>query len=221
MNHECLIVFVKSPQPGNVKTRLAREIGDDLAAALYRCFILDLADTVGKLPQDVVFCHAPKDCGNMFRAWLGEGFDFVPQADGDLGERMKQAFLQAFQKGYERVAVIGSDTPDLPVSLLLRAFDELKDAHAVIGPSTDGGYWLMGFHPAGFCPEVFEGIAWSTETVFADTMKKFEEKSRRVQVLPQWTDIDTLDSLRQWLASHDAWAGTATHTLNLLGCEEP
>lgn len=206
MKNECLIFYVKSPKEGYVKTRLARDIGNEHAVALYRCFIMDLTDTLKKLSQDVILCYSPKNAeaifrswlGNDFDSWLGHGFHYVPQSDGDLGMRMKKSFEQAFENGYERAVLIGSDSPDLPESILEQAFIELQSSDAVIGPATDGGYWLIGFSSKGFCLSVFEGISWSMETVFVETMEKLKQEERTVALLPEWTDIDTLASLLKW-----------------------
>jgi len=212
VNSECVIFYVKWPQKGKVKTRLALEIGSDYAIDLYRCFILDLTDTLKKLSQDVILCYSPIDSETAFRSWLGDRFRYSPQPDGDLGIRMKRSFVQAFENGYERVVLIGSDTPDLPAETLKQAFAELEETDAVIGPAVDGGYWLIGFRSSGFYPGVFEGISWSTETVLAETMKRFRQKTVPVAVLPQRRDIDTLDSLSQWHESYDPLSMSASNT---------
>lgn len=212
MTSECVIFYVKWPQKGKVKTRLAREIGSDYAVDLYRCFILDLTDTLKKLSQDVILCYSPIDSETVFRSWLGDRFRYSPQSDGDLGIRMKRSFIQEFENGYERVVLIGSDTPDLPAETLKQAFTELEETDAVIGPAVDGGYWLIGFRSSGFYPGVFEGISWSTETVLAETMKRFRQKTVPVAVLLQRRDIDTLDSLSKWHESYDPLSMNASYT---------
>ncbi|MEZ4526920.1 MAG: TIGR04282 family arsenosugar biosynthesis glycosyltransferase [Desulfobacterales bacterium] len=212
MRKECVLFFAKWPEKGKVKTRLARDIGSDHAVNLYRCFILDLAETLKKLSQDVIVCYSPKNAEPMFRSWLGDQFSYFPQSDGDLGMRMKKSFVQAFEKKYDRAVLIGSDCPDLTQKVLEQAFVELTNANAVIGPAADGGYWLIGFQVSGFCPPVFEGISWSTETVFAETMKKFTQKKINAAVLPKYMDIDTITNLREWHERHEPSFGCAFHT---------
>ncbi len=216
MKNECLIFYVKFPKESCVKTRLAKDIGTFHAVGLYRCFILDLAATIQKLPQDILFCYSPKDAENMFRSWFGEKFYYLPQSEGDLGVRMNQSFEQAFQNGYKRAVVIGSDSPDLPKEILEQAFVELQKSDAVIGPSTDGGYWLIGFNSKGFCPEAFEGISWSTEKVFEETMKKLRFNRRSVTLMPEWIDIDTLASLKTWYKRITPLSLDAYHTRTYL-----
>ena len=212
MEKECVLFFVKWPEKGKVKTRLAREIGSDHAVNLYRCFILDLAETLKKLPQDVILCYSPTDAEPLFRSWLGDRFQYLPQPDGDLGMRMKKSFVQAFENGYKRAVLIGSDCPDLPEATLKQAFTELEKTEAVIGPAVDGGYWLIGFQSPSFYAPVFEGISWSTETVFTETMKKFSQRKINVAVLPKWMDIDTMANLREWHERYKPSFGCAFHT---------
>jgi len=209
---ECVLFFVKWPEKGKVKTRLAREIGSEHAVNLYRCFILDLADKLKKLSQDVILCYSPQNANAMFRSWLGDQFAYFPQPDGDLGMRMKKSFDQAFENGYKQAVLIGSDCPDLPEEFLKQAFTELKHADAVIGPAVDGGYWLIGFQSRSFYPHVFEGVSWSMETVFAETMKKFSQKKINAAVLPKWMDIDTITSLFEWYESYEPSSLRASHT---------
>jgi rSAM/selenodomain-associated transferase 1 len=216
MRDECVIFYVKWPQKGRVKTRLSREVGGDCAVALYRCFILDLADTLKKLSQDVILCYSPKDAEAQFRSWLGERFHYLPQTDGDLGTRMNESFVRAFAKGYKRALLIGSDTPDLSVEDLQQAFKELEENDAVIGPAVDGGYWLIGFQSGSFTPCVFEGISWSTKTVFSETMKRFRGENLRVWELPERMDIDSLDALSIWYEGRNPLSKAASRTRSYL-----
>ncbi|MBF0210681.1 MAG: TIGR04282 family arsenosugar biosynthesis glycosyltransferase [Desulfamplus sp.] len=206
MKKECLIFYVKLPKEGYVKTRLAKDIGSSFHAVnLYRSFILDLAKTLKTLPQDVIISYSPqdKDTELFFHTWLGDRFYYQPQSEGDLGVRMRRSFEEAFKTGYERALLIGSDSPDLPKEILEQPFLELQSSDAVIGPATDGGYWSIGFSSNGFCPNVFEEILWSTNSVFKETMKKFMQNKRAVALLPEWIDIDTSESLFRWYKSQN------------------
>ncbi len=225
MQNECLIFYVKLPKEGYVKTRLAQDIGNEHAVNLYRCFILDLTSTLQKLSQDVIFCYSPQDAESFFRSWLGDkfdssfghnGFNYVPQSDADLGTRMRHSFEQAFKNGYKRAVLIGSDSPDLPKEILELAFVKLKTYDAVIGPATDGGYWLIGFNSKGFCPSVFEQISWSSETVFGETMKKLSQTKSSVALLPKWIDIDNYDALFRWYESQKPLSTNGSYTLSYM-----
>jgi len=119
----------------------------------------------------------------------------MPQHGRDLGERMKNGFLDGFAKGYKRVVLIGSDIPDLPKNSIEEAFQSLEETDAVIGPAFDGGYYLIGFRQSAFSSQVFEEINWGTATVFDETMKKLKRLRRSVHTLPRLRDIDTVEDL--------------------------
>ncbi|MBF0379059.1 MAG: TIGR04282 family arsenosugar biosynthesis glycosyltransferase [Desulfamplus sp.] len=203
MKKECIIFYVKVPKEGLVKTRLANDIGSFHALNLYRCFILDLIQTLKKLSQDIIISYSPnnQDTELFFRNWLGDKFYYKAQSDGDLGVRMRQSFEEVFKVGYEKALLIGSDSPDLPKEIFEQAFLKLKTSDAVIGTANDGGYWLIGFSSAGFCHQAFEGVLWSSESVFEDTMEKLRLNNRHVELMPEWIDIDTSADLLQWFES--------------------
>jgi len=199
----CLLFFVKYPEPGAVKTRLAKMIGYGYAVEFYKRFILDSVETLSTLPQQVNVCYAPGYSGSYFRNWLGERFLYTPQQGKDLGERMDHSFQQAFQQGFGKVAIIGSDLPDLPSQIVTQAFKELDTHDAVIGPAVDGGYYLLGFRQTSFFPSVFEDIAWSRETVFEQTSQKIEQAGLHRATLPIWQDVDSFSELRQLCTQSD------------------
>ena len=116
----------------------------------------------------------------------------------DLGERMKNAFMEAFDSGFKRVVLIGSDIPGLTLEFIEEAFTSLKEKDVVIGPSFDGGYYLVGFRDKKFSPQVFKGIPWSTERVFEETMKILEREGLTVHALKPLRDIDKIDDLREF-----------------------
>jgi rSAM/selenodomain-associated transferase 1 len=188
---QCVLFFVKAPVAGQVKTRLAAEIGAERAAELCRCFGLDLASRLDALGAAWVCCFHPPGAESLCAGWLGEHRRFWPQQGDDLGQRMANAFRRAFDEGFSRVLVIGSDIPDVPLDFVRRAFVELQIHSAVIGPSTDGGYYLMGFDEQHFLPEVFEDIEWSTDTVFERSLQILQQHGCGVFILPRWHDVDT------------------------------
>ncbi len=192
---DILLIFVKNPIPGQVKTRLARTMGDEKAADIYR-FLL------GKTRQ--VALDTPTDRRWLFYAdgvpaeddiWPTELFEKYAQCPGDLGERMADAFQRAFAAGGKHVIIIGSDCPELTVEILEEAFAALDTRDAIIGPARDGGYYMLGMNR--FIPELFQGIAWSTPAVLEQTLKVFDRLRLDYGILPTLSDIDTE---ADWLA---------------------
>ena len=185
-----LIIFVKWPEKGKVKTRLAADLGEDAVYELYKCFVEDLLDTVANTGIQPLISFHPEEAEDKVRAWLGSGYSYVPQVGAELGERMKNAFSQVFSDGVSQAVLIGSDFPDFPAAIIKDAFSSLKRDDAVIGPARDGGYYLIGFRRKGFLPSIFDGIPWSTDAVFARTIDILQKEGRRVSRMPFWNDID-------------------------------
>ncbi len=194
----CILFYVKFPEAGQVKTRLARDIGDAHAVELYRCFILDMLDSFAQLPQQVFICYAPEEAEQQFKEWLGETYLYMPQAGRDLGTRMRNSFQEAFDCGFQHVCIIGSDLPDLPDQYVTEAFERLHSFDSIIGPSHDGGYYLLGFRNETFFPEIFQDISWSQSSVYMETIKKFTQQKTNFFTLAPWDDIDNLQELQQW-----------------------
>lgn len=195
--YNCILFFIKYPEPGRVKTRLADVIGTKAALGLYRCFIKDLLITVKNVRADIRFCYTPADALKKFKNLLGNNYYYFPQPDDTLGQRMLESFKDAFSGNYKKAVVIGSDSPDLGSEMINNAFDLLNDNQAVIGPAADGGYYLLGFNRKDFLPDIFKNIDWSTDKVFPDTMKIFKKNGYIVSKLPRWHDIDTFNDLKE------------------------
>lgn len=189
----CIIVFVKYPAPGRVKTRLAETLGEELAASLYSHFVKDILEHLTNITYaDVRICYDPAHSEAEYAQWLGGKEQYLPQQGSDIGERMKHAMQKAYADGYSRVVLMGSDIPDFPPELLKKTVLDLGSNDAVIGPALDGGYFLIGFREDAFFPEVFDAIPWSTEHVFQPTLERMFERDLNVQILPEWHDIDTI-----------------------------
>lgn len=199
----CILLFVKSPISGQVKTRLAAEIGEEAAVGLYRCFVEDLISTVAGLGAAFRLCFHPPEAKAHFQQWLGEQHSYTPQAGNGLGERLKNAFADAFEQGFSKVVAIGSDSPDLPEDFLRRAFEQLESHDAVIGPSSDGGYYLIGFSENSFVTEAFDCIAWSTSAVCDQTQMRLRTHELNVHLLPLWHDVDTRADLEGLAARNE------------------
>jgi len=196
LDDRCLLFFMKSPEAGEVKSRLACVIGDEPAANLYRDFITQMLSTLRRGDFPFYICFYPNNALKGLKEWLGDQHHYIPQKGKDLGERMSNAFRKAFDTGFKRVVLVGSDIPDLPLEVIEEAFISLKEGDATIGPAYDGGYYLIGFKEKTFSPQVFEGLAWSTATVFAETMKVLKQFDQRVHTLKLLRDIDTIEDLR-------------------------
>jgi hypothetical protein len=199
----CLVVFVKDPTPGRVKTRLTPRITPDEAAKLYKAFSLDIIANAHKLKRNsvnnVTVAYTPNGAEKAFRKLIGQPTNFLPQKGKNLGERMKNAFKQSFAEGAKRVVIIGTDSPTLPVSYIQKAFDILKKIPIVIGPTFDGGYYLIGL--SGLNDDIFDGIGWGTSRVFDQTLTRIKSLNTQVYVLPPWYDVDTSGDL-EFLRTH-------------------
>jgi rSAM/selenodomain-associated transferase 1 len=215
-----ILLFIKAPIQGQIKSRLAAAIGDDAALELYQRFVLDTIDTVGALAIPLRICFYPPDDGALIRAWLGNEQDCIPQQGSDLGERMESAFKQVFQEGYARAVLIGSDIPELGTLIIDEAFTSLNVHDAVLGPAADGGYYLIGFTAKTFLTDLFHHIAWSTSTVFDETLARFKESDQRVHLLPKLHDVDTKDDLRIFFQQHRNDPDNSSRTLTYLRTQE-
>jgi rSAM/selenodomain-associated transferase 1 len=216
-----ILLFIKNPVRGQVKTRLAAVLGDYTAIELYQNFVLDILDMTEQTGHPCTIFYSPPDAGDAVADWLGDLRDYLPQEGHDLGERMANAFRVLFSRGLSRAVLIGSDLPDLPQGIIEEAFDALRSNDAVIGPASDGGYYLIGFRNETFFPDVFREIPWGTNTVQEQTRKIFDRAGYQVYSLPQWKDVDTVDDLRSFAernaGTEFASARTMTYIDNFKG----
>jgi len=198
-----IIIMLKYPQPGMVKTRLGKDLGAKRAAELYRFFVACELLTVQSLHVPILLSCHPHRPLSAYRAWLGGEFRYISQAEGDLGVKMRTSFQSAFDMGLSRVVLIGSDLPHLPAASIHSALTRLQDHDAVIGPALDGGYYLIGLHHRSFHPEIFKDIPWSTSQVLALTQKRLGDHDLKTFLLPSLRDIDTLEDLESLLTTQD------------------
>jgi rSAM/selenodomain-associated transferase 1 len=200
VSDRALMVFVKYPEPGNVKTRLEPLVGAEGASILYRVLAEAVLQATVPLVGDyetLVF-YAPAEAGPAMRAWL-PGVRLLPQTGDDLGGRMSAAFARAFERGAKRVAIIGTDSPTVTRTTVVAALDALDHADVVLGPTEDGGYYLLALTAPR--PELFRDISWSTSTVLDVTEARARSEGLSVHLLPTLRDIDTPEDLRA------EWAG--------------
>ena len=192
-----LLIFLKYPTPGMVKTRLAAELGDENAAAFYRASTeLTLTRLAALQSQTVLYVNPPDAVGRLPQ-WLGAEWTVRAQEGASLGDRLRQATNEAFVQGAKHVVVIGTDSPWIGPRQIAEAFTALGRADVVIGPTEDGGYYLIGFsRPA---PELFDGVAWSSPQVHAQTMARAQALGLSVHVLPHGYDLDYLKDVERFL----------------------
>ena len=195
----CVIVFAKNPVPNQVKTRLVPSISAEQAAALYTAFLTDWCETLAKLTNvDLVIAYTPVEAQSDLQALIGDDVIYIPQIGADLGERLTSATQWAAEQGNTKILFVGSDSPTLPISYISQALTLLDSRNTVIGPSTDGGYYLIGFSVETLVttiPHVFEEIAWSTTEVFQQTVGRIYAAKATLGLLPPWYDIDTAEDL--------------------------
>lgn len=182
-----LLIFIRNPVLGKVKTRLARTVGEEEALRIYQILLKKTRAAAQECQVERWLFYS--DNVDSQDQWPADIFQKYLQHNGDLGERMQAAFQQAFDIGAEKVVIIGSDCPELSGQGLQQAFDQLDRADFVIGPVPDGGYYLLGMKTLE--PAVFHGIEWSTETVRETTIKKINGVGKSVALLPMLSDVDT------------------------------
>jgi uncharacterized protein len=198
---QLLVVVAKKPSPGEVKTRLLPRLTPGQATDLYSCFLRDRIREISRLEGiDLAIAYTPTAAEAYFSRFLNNGFKLFAQQGGNLGQRLHHIFDQKLKEGYRAVCIIDSDTPDLPRTLVARAFQWLVagSADAVFGPCKDGGYYLVGLRKAHV--ELFADIPWSTSVVLSQSLQKAHALGLRTRLLPQWNDLDTVDDL--WAYYH-------------------
>lgn len=195
----CVIVFAKNPVPNQVKTRLVPTFSPEQAATLYTAFLRDWCETLAQLSGvDLIVAYAPAEAESDLQALVGNDAIYMPQIGTGLGERLTSATQWATEHGYTKILLVGSDSPTLPISYISEAVTQLDSRDIAIGPSTDGGYYLIGFSTQNIkttVPFVFEDIAWSTSDVFRQTLTRIHWIKATVGLLPPWYDIDTAEDL--------------------------
>jgi len=189
------ILFLKYPEAGRVKTRLAKDIGADKAAEFYRLLTESIIMSCAVPDIDMLLFIEPYERLADFQAWLGDDMKFYPQTNGDLGKRMYEALRVAMKEGYDNCIITGSDIPQLNSDVIHEALEKMQDA--VIGKSYDGGYYLIGFRKETLTDAVFTDMEWSTESVFTETMLRFENAGLKTAETYTLSDIDDINDLKK------------------------
>ncbi len=184
MSKRVLALFAKWPCDGAAKTRLG-ERGAEVA----RAFLLDSVERFSCIDARRILAFTPDDTEKDFADLVQDRFDLVPQGSGDLGRRLSFFWEARLREGAAAVVFLGADSPTLPVEYVVEAFTRLETADVVLGPATDGGYYLLGC--AREVPPIFDGIAWGTSRVLHETIQRLSDPRWRVSLLPPWYDVDT------------------------------
>lgn len=181
-----LIIFVKNPIKGHVKTRLAKKLGETEALKVYTKLLSYTRRVTEHIEAEKEICYSQSI--EQDRAFWGDHFSFGVQSGDDLGARMSNAFEESFQQGFNKVVLIGSDCAELTPEILNKAFDSLDYHDVTVGPAEDGGYYLIGM--AGYYPDLLSGIVWSTDAVYDQTLNKITKAGLSFCELPTLNDVD-------------------------------
>jgi len=197
-NHNVLLIFVKAPHLGLVKTRLQPELSEQQSVSLHKAMAEDLITRFREISLwQTKIAFWPGDALSCMQKWLGDHLEFLPQQGQDLGQRMSRAFDEQFRMGHEKVLVVGCDLPALETEMISEAFKRLSENDLVLGPSEDGGYYLIGLKQAH--PELFRGVDWSTDQVLEQILNNAGAGRLMIRRMPVRSDIDTYqDVSRLW-----------------------
>lgn len=211
MSSAAIGIICKAPHPGRSKTRLAAAIGEAAASELSACFLRDVAASIEAVPEVIgrrgYGVYAPAGTEHIMRQLLPAGFGLLLQAGDDLGHVLLGATRALLDSGHDCVLLVNGDSPTLPPQLLTQAVEALREPgdRMVLGPASDGGYYLIGLKRAH--RHLFTNIAWGTETVARNTCERASEIGLATTLLGEWYDIDDVQTLR-WL--QDELAGHST-----------
>jgi uncharacterized protein len=190
-----LVIFVKYPEPGKVKSRIASHLGGEKAAEIYSL----MAETIIKQvtnpdTHETVIFFDPPERENEIMDWLGSNrHSYERQEGATIGEKMSNALLSVFSKGAEKAVLIGTDVPGITVDTITAAFDRLNETDVVLGPAEDGGYYLIGMRKSD--PGLFRDINWSTNIVLSQTINRINELGLGYNFLETLRDVDTCDDI--------------------------
>lgn len=192
-------LFGKHPSPGHVKTRLGDEVGPEVASRLYAAFMDDLAFRFRSAGDHRILGYWPGEAATYFDQYSKLGYELWPQPEGDLGQKIISFFKYALKEEGSRAVLIGTDSPTLPQEFVAQAFEMLHKVDCVVGPATDGGYYLIGLRRP--MPSLFDNIAWSGVNVLLQTVQRATSAGLSLNLLTPWYDVDDFSGL-QVLAGH-------------------
>ncbi|MGA8262806.1 MAG: TIGR04282 family arsenosugar biosynthesis glycosyltransferase [Ignavibacteriaceae bacterium] len=196
-----VITFCKYPVEGKVKTRIAKTMGNEFAVKLYTMFaehtFRELLKTDSVFPY--LFFYGD-DERKKIKEWAGSEFLFEPQEGNELGDKMYNAFKKVIDRGSTKTIIIGTDIPDMSSDIIRKAMQTLDNSDVVIGPSNDGGYYLLGMKK--LYRSLFTGIEWSSNSVLRVTLEKVNALNLSYSILPEFIDIDTENDIKKWLSKY-------------------
>jgi rSAM/selenodomain-associated transferase 1 len=187
-----LVIMAKAPIPNDVKTRMIPPLNPETAADLYYNFLLDKINQVKRIKVAKLFIAYTPETSEVFFKKISKGLTLISQVGVDLGERLHNISMLLFNRGFNKVIMLDSDTPNLPTSYIRHALKLLDKFDIVIGPCEDGGYYLIGLRSC--IPELFRGISWSTSKVVEQT-RKAVPSGMKLSLLNEWYDVDTVEDL--------------------------
>lgn len=207
-----MLLFTKYPQPGLVKTRLARDVGAESAARLQLAFLKDELRMLSEMGAQVTLCCDPARPLADYERLFGPAVAYRPQQGADLGQRMLRALHRELEESGEPAVLVGSDLPDLPERHVRDAFAALDHAQVCLGPATDGGFYLLGLG-APAPAAIFRDVAWSGPQVLTHTLDNCAALGLTHRLLPPWPDVDTAEDLAAYAGRNP---GRDTATMNLI-----
>lgn len=204
-NLNAVVIMAKAPVPNEVKTRLIPPLEPEEASILYHSFLLDKIEQVKSIDAHRCVAYTPQTSESFFMSIVPPGFSLINQAGENLGERLAGVSKRLFEEGAEKVVMLDSDTPNLPIDRIREALSRLDEVDVVLGPCEDGGYYLIGMR--SWVPELFSGIPWSTSEVAKLTFKKAKSLDLSVFLLDKWYDVDTVIDLKRLKKDLDMQSG--------------
>ena len=216
MNSSVVYIVAKAPRPGTAKTRLSPPLTPEQAARVAEAFLLDVLGLARQARALVVraMCRDQSDLDHI-RQLCGRHVEVLCQLEPGLSAALEECFIHGLADGFAKVAVLGGDSPTLPPGLIEQAFDALDSHDVVVGPTEDGGYYLLGARAAH--PMLLRGMVWSTDRVFEDTMARARGAGLETAVLPPWYDVDTPEDLARIARDLESGpSGLAPHTRDVL-----
>ena len=193
-----LIIFIKFPELGKVKTRLALSTNNVFALEIYKLLAENIFHEAEKLDCKTLIFYVDSTNEQKVKNWVNKDFLYLPQNGKDLGEKMLNAFEQVKSKGFEKILIIGSDVPDISKDLITNSLNELNKTDVVISPSDDGGYSLLGLKEINSF--LFQNIEWSTQKVLNQTIEAIKQNKLSLTKLKTLNDIDTKEELIEWIS---------------------
>jgi rSAM/selenodomain-associated transferase 1 len=189
-----IVVMAKKPEPYKVKTRMIPDLDPVTASKIYQGFLLDRIEQVSGISDvDYYIAYTPNSAENFFKNIAPDTFTLLHQKGKDLGERLSNISYALFERGYKKVIIMDSDSPNLPSRFITSSVNSLDEADIVLGPCDDGGYYLVGLRL--HVPEIFMDIPWSTSEVTEITKERAIVKGKSVFLLKKWYDVDTKEDL--------------------------